>query len=187
MEIYVGNIPWETTADELQNHFSQFGAVSASKIITDRETNRSKGFGFITMDNDEESQAAIEALNGTDFNGKNLVVNNARRKEEGSGGGYSRGGSGGGYNRGGSSGGSGGGYNRGGSSGGSGGGYNRGGSSGGSGGGYNRGGNSGGGGGSYNRGGSTGGSGGGYNRGGNSGGSYNRGGGYGNSENDSEY
>ena len=111
MNIYVSNLSWGTKSDSLQDLFAQFGEVSSASIITDRETGRSRGFGFVEMPADEEGQAAIDALNGTDFEGKTIVVNVARPKaERPAGGGYgggnrggygnSRGGNGGGYNRG---------------------------------------------------------------------------------------
>jgi len=128
MNIYVGNLSWGLKDQDLANLFAPFGEVSSAKIVTDKFTQRSKGFGFVEMANDEEAQAAIAQLNGTEVEGRSLVVNESRPKQEGGGGGggYKKrnfGGGGGGYNKGG-----GGGYNKGG------GGYNRG----GGGGGYNR-------------------------------------------------
>jgi RNA recognition motif-containing protein len=140
MNIYVGNLSWNLTEQDLQELFAQYGEVSSAKIVTDKfNNNRSKGFGFVEMTNDEEGKAAIEALNGQEVDGRNIVANESQPKEGGfkkksfgSGGGGSRGGYGGG---GGSRGGYGGG---GGSRGGYGGGGNRGGGySGGSRGGYN--------------------------------------------------
>jgi RNA recognition motif-containing protein len=121
--IYVGNLAWSVTADELIDLFGQFGKVARAQVITDRETGRSRGFGFVEMENDQEAQAAIEALNNANHNNRPLTVNEARPREEaprgggrgGGGGGYGGGGGGGGY------GGGGGGY--GGSGGGSRGGY----------------------------------------------------------------
>lgn len=113
MNIYVSNLSWGTKSDSLQELFEQYGEVSSANVITDRETGRSRGFGFVEMPSDEEGQAAIEALNETDFEGKTISVNVARPKTDrpaGGRGGYgggSRGGNGGGYN-----GGNGGGYNR---------------------------------------------------------------------------
>jgi RNA recognition motif-containing protein len=131
MNIYVGNLSWGLKDQDLANLFAPFGEVSSAKIVTDKFTQRSKGFGFVEMASDEEAQAAIAQLNGTEVEGRSLVVNESRPKQEGGGGGgggYKKrnfgGGGGGGYNKGGG----GGGYNKGG-----GGGYNRGG-----GGGYNR-------------------------------------------------
>lgn len=134
MNIYVGNLSWGLKDQDLANLFAPFGEVTSAKIVTDKFTQRSKGFGFVEMASDEEAQAAIAQLNGTEVEGRSLVVNESRPKQEGGGGG------GGFKKRGGFGGGGGGGYNKGG--GGGGGGYNKGG-----GGGYNRGG----GGGGYNR------------------------------------
>ncbi|MGZ5285676.1 MAG: RNA recognition motif domain-containing protein [Flavisolibacter sp.] len=133
MNIYVGNLSWGLKDQDLANLFSPYGEVSSAKIVMDKFTQRSKGFGFVEMANDEQAQAAIAQLNGSEVEGRNLVVNESRPKEEGSGGFKKRGGfgggGGGGFKKGGGSGG-GGGY-RGGSGGG--GGY-RGGNGGGSGG-----------------------------------------------------
>ena len=82
MNIYVGNIAWSMTEDELNALFSEFGSVSSAKIITDKYSGRSKGFGFVEMDNDAEAEAAIEALNDSDQNGRNLRVNQARPRED---------------------------------------------------------------------------------------------------------
>ena len=126
MNIYVGNISWNLKDQDLSNLFATYGEVSSAKIVTDKFTNRSKGFGFVEMPNDEQAQAAIAALNGSDADGRSIVVNESRPKPEGGG---SGGAGGGGFKKrpfgGGSSGGSGGGggYKKGGSSGG--GGYNR--------------------------------------------------------------
>jgi len=86
INIYVGNLPFSTTQTELEDLFSQFGAVSRAAIITDRETGRSRGFGFVEMDNDEEGRKAISALNEQDFGGRQLTVNEARPREQRSGG-----------------------------------------------------------------------------------------------------
>jgi RNA recognition motif-containing protein len=94
--IYVGNLTWECTADDLLALFQEHGSVSRAQVITDRETGRSRGFGFVEMDNDAEAQKAIEALNGTDYHGRPLTVNEARPREERSGGGHRGGGYGGG-------------------------------------------------------------------------------------------
>ena len=148
MNIYVGNLNWSMTSDDLYNLFTPYGEVGTAKIVTDKfNNNRSKGFGFVEMADDEAARQAISQLNETDIMGRKIVVNESAPRQEGEGGGgggYKKksfgGGGGGGFNRGGSGGG--GGYNRGGSGGsGGGGGYNRnrgGGDSGGSGGGYNR-------------------------------------------------
>jgi RNA recognition motif-containing protein len=134
MNIYVGNLNWSMTSDDLYNMFAPYGEVASAKIVTDKfNNNRSKGFGFVEMADDEAARTAISSLNETDVMGRKLVVNESAPRPEGEGGGGFKkksfgGGGGGGYNRGG---GGGGGYNRGG---GGGGGYNRG----GGGGGYNR-------------------------------------------------
>ncbi|RKR80813.1 RNA recognition motif-containing protein [Mucilaginibacter gracilis] len=121
MNIFVGSLPFKVEESELKEVFEEFGEVTSVKIITDRETGRSKGFGFIEMPDDEAAQKAISEVNGAELYGRTIVVNQAEeKKERPSGGGGYRGGSGGGggYNRGGNSGGGGGGYNRGGSGGG---------------------------------------------------------------------
>ena len=82
MNIYVGNLPYSTSSDDLQEVFSSFGEVSAARIVNDRETGRPKGFGFVEMPNDSEANAAIEALNGNDIGGRKAVVNEARPREE---------------------------------------------------------------------------------------------------------
>ena len=111
--IYVGNLAWSVTSDDLLELFGQFGAVSKAEVIADRETGRSRGFGFVEMPNDEEAQKAIEALNGSTHENRPLTVNIAREREDrGGGGGGGRGGYGGGGRRGG---GGGGGYGGGGS------------------------------------------------------------------------
>jgi RNA recognition motif-containing protein len=144
MNIFVGSLPFKIEESELQEIFEEYGEVTSVKIITDRATGRSKGFGFVEMTNEEEAKKAIEELNNAEIEGRTIVVNKAEEKKEGSrpGGGFRGGNSGGGF-RGGNSGG-GGGFRGGNSGGGGGGGYRGGGNSGG-GGGYNRGGNSGGG------------------------------------------
>jgi RNA recognition motif-containing protein len=76
-KIYVGNLPFRTTEEDLSGLFQQVGSVEAVSIITDRETGRSKGFGFITM-NDDEAEKAIAQFNGSEFNGRTLTVNEAR-------------------------------------------------------------------------------------------------------------
>jgi cold-inducible RNA-binding protein len=102
-KLYVGNLSFNITNEDLQEHFAQAGTVESAKIVDDRDTGRSRGFGFVEMSSAEEATAAIEKFNGQDFDGRNLVVNEARPREEGGGGG--RGGYGGGGNRGGGSGG----------------------------------------------------------------------------------
>jgi RNA recognition motif-containing protein len=140
MNIYVGNLSWSMTDDDLMNLFTEHGSVTSAKILKDKMNGRSKGFGFVEMEDDEAAKAAIAALNETEIQGRKLIVNESQPRQEGGsgGGGYKKsGGYGGGGNRGG--GGYGGGGNRGGG-GGYGGGGNRsgGGRSSGGGGGYNR-------------------------------------------------
>ena len=81
MNIYVGNLPYQTTEDDLSGLFGAYGAVSRVNIIMDRETGRSKGFGFVEMDDDNAAEAAIKALDGQDFNGRTLKINQARPRE----------------------------------------------------------------------------------------------------------
>ncbi len=95
MKLYVGNLTFDTTDQDLRDLFSQFGKPEEVAIVTDRETGRSRGFAFVTMGNSEEGQAAISALEGKDFQGRNLTVNEARPREDrprGNGGGRSFGG-----------------------------------------------------------------------------------------------
>ena len=99
MNIYVGNLSFDTTEPELQSAFATYGTVSTARIATDRDTGRARGFGFVEMANDADAKAAIAALNGSDLQGRTLTVNEARPREE-----RSRGGAG---NRGGYSSGSG--------------------------------------------------------------------------------
>jgi cold-inducible RNA-binding protein len=109
-KLYVGNLPFQTSSDDLREHFAQAGNVESAQVVEDRMTGRSRGFGFVEMTTPEEAAAAIEQFNGKDFKGRNLTVNEARpRTDRGPGGGY-----GGGGNRGGYGGGSGGGYGGGG-------------------------------------------------------------------------
>jgi RNA recognition motif-containing protein len=116
MNIYVGNLSWNLKDQDLSNLFASHGEVVSAKIVTDKFTNRSKGFGFVEMANDDQAQAAITALNGSEVDGRNIVVNESRPKPEGGGGGgfkkrsFGGGGGGGGYKKGG---GGGGGYNKG--------------------------------------------------------------------------
>lgn len=86
--IFVGNLPFSSTEDSLRSLFEQFGELQQVKIMTDRATGRSRGFGFVEMSNDDDAQKAIVALNGKDFEGRKLTVNEARPKPERSGGGY---------------------------------------------------------------------------------------------------
>lgn len=120
-KLYVGNLPFSVTEESLQQKFAAFGAVTSAKIITDRETGRSKGFGFVEMADDSGADNAINSLNGGDFGGRAMIVSEARPQEPRTGGG-------GGF-RGGRGGGGGGGGFRGGRGGGGGGrgGYDRGG------------------------------------------------------------
>ena len=82
MNIYVGNLPYSTDRDELRAVFEQYGEVSSARVVTDRETGRSRGYGFVEMPNAEQAQAAIEALNGKEIGGRKAVVNEARPREE---------------------------------------------------------------------------------------------------------
>ena len=95
MKLYVGNLAYSMTDSDLQNLFEQYGAVQSAQVIMDRDTGRSKGFGFVEMGTTEEGQAAIQALNDQEVNGRKLTVNEARPREE-RGGGRGRGGFGGG-------------------------------------------------------------------------------------------
>ncbi len=147
MNIYVGNLSWSMTDDDLSNLFSQYGTVTSAKILKEKNTGRSKGFGFVEMEDDEAAKTAIATLNESEVQGRKLIVNESQPKEEGSGGYKKSGGGGYGGNRGGGGGYGGGGGSRGGGYGGSGGGggYKKsggsgygGGSRGGYGGGYNK-------------------------------------------------
>jgi cold-inducible RNA-binding protein len=102
-KLYVGNLPFQTTSDDLRDHFAAAGNVESAQVVEDRMTGRSRGFGFVEMTTPEEAAAAIEQFNGKDFKGRNLTVNEARPRTDrgpGGGGGYNRGG-GGGYGGGG--------------------------------------------------------------------------------------
>jgi RNA recognition motif-containing protein len=145
-KLYVGNLAYSVRDDSLQEAFAQFGSVTSAKVMMDRDTGRSKGFGFVEMGSDAEAQAAINGMNGQALEGRAIVVNEARPREDRpggfGGGGGGRSGGGGGY------GGGGGGYGGGGGGRGGGGGYGGGGGGrSGGGGGYGGGGRSGGGGG----------------------------------------
>ncbi len=144
MNIFVGSLPFHVEEAELRSIFEEYGEVASAKIITDKFSGKSRGFGFIEMTNDELAQKAIDELNGAELDGRTIVVNKSEERKTGDrprsnfrggsnsgGGGYNKGGNsgGGGYNKGGNSGG---GYNKGGYSGGG----NRGGGGGGSRGGY---------------------------------------------------
>ena len=151
MNIYVGNLSWSMTDDDLSNLFSQYGTVTSAKILKEKNTGRSKGFGFVEMEDDEAAKTAISTLNESEVQGRKLIVNESQPRPEGGGGGYKKSG-GGGY-------GGGGGRSSGGGYGGSGGRSSGGGYGGGSGGGYKKSGGSGyggssgrsGGGGGYNK------------------------------------
>ncbi|NUM56614.1 MAG: RNA-binding protein [Candidatus Hydrogenedentes bacterium] len=99
MNIYVGNLSYTTTDDDLRDAFGAYGKVDSARVIMDKMTSRSKGFGFVEMGNQSEAQAAIGGLNGKELDGRTLNVNEARPKTEGGGG---RGGDRGGYRGGGS-------------------------------------------------------------------------------------
>ncbi len=126
-KLYVGNLPYSFRDEDLQQAFSAHGSVTSAKVMMERDTGRSKGFGFVEMGSDAEAQAAISGMNGQQFGGRGLVVNEARPMEprpprtggggfgggagrSGGGGGYGGGGGGGGYGGAGRSGGGGGGY-----------------------------------------------------------------------------
>lgn len=114
MKIFVGNLPFRASDEDLRGLFEGYGSVDSARIVTDRETQRSRGFGFVEMSDDAAANSAISNLNGSSFMERDLVVNEAREREGGprqGGGGFNRGGGGGGFNRGGNSGG---GFNRGG-------------------------------------------------------------------------
>ena len=98
-KLYVGNLSFRVTSDDLFEHFSQMGTVESANVVQDRETGRSRGFGFVEMASDDEATNAIEQYNGQEYDGRNLVVNEARPREEGGGGRGGRGGNrgGGGY------------------------------------------------------------------------------------------
>jgi len=93
-KLYVGNLPYSVTESTLQQMFGEHGTVQSAQVIMDRDTNRSKGFGFVEMGSDQEAQAAIAAMNGKEMDGRALTVNEARPKTDRGGGG---GGGGGGY------------------------------------------------------------------------------------------
>ncbi|AMV38493.1 RNA recognition motif protein [Planctomyces sp. SH-PL62] len=101
-KLYVGNLTYNITSTDLEELFTPYGTVQSAQVVVDRDTNRSKGFGFVEMGSDAEAQAAIQALNGHNYDGRNLTVNEAKPREPrtGGGGGYG-GGGGGGYGGGG--------------------------------------------------------------------------------------
>jgi len=120
-KLYVGNLPFSATEEDITSKFAACGTVESAKLITDRDTGRSKGFGFVEMSSDAEAQAAIDKLNGQDYGGRPMTVNEARPQQKkgpggggGGRGGYGGGGGGGGYGGGGGRGGGGGGYGGGG-------------------------------------------------------------------------
>ncbi|MBX3240244.1 MAG: RNA-binding protein [Chitinophagaceae bacterium] len=107
MNLYVGNLSWNMTEDDLRNLFEQYGTVTSIKIVKDRETGRSKGFGFVEMENDTEAQNALSSLYDKEVLGRKIVINEAQERpaKPGGGGGFKKrgfgGGGGGGYNKGG--------------------------------------------------------------------------------------
>jgi len=99
-KIYVGNLPWSYSSSDLESLFRQYGEVSSAEVVQDRESGRSRGFGFVEMSNDAEFEAAVNGLNGADCGGRPLIVNEARERAPrtgGGGGGRGYGGGGGGY------------------------------------------------------------------------------------------
>lgn len=113
-KLFVGGLSWDTTEDTLRAHFAQAGQVTSAQVITDKFTGKSRGFGFVEMSSDEEAQTAVQTLNGTQLDGRAIVVNEARpmtpRENRGGGGGGGYRGGGGGGNRGGGYGGGRGGF-----------------------------------------------------------------------------
>ena len=108
MKLYVGNLSFQTSSEDLQELFAKAGTVESASVVEDRETGRSRGFGFVEMSTNEEGQAAIQQFNGREVGGRALNVNEAKPREDRGGGGGNRGGSGGGGGRGGYGGGGGG-------------------------------------------------------------------------------
>jgi RNA recognition motif-containing protein len=100
-KLYVGNLSYNVSSSDLEGLFSSFGTVESAQVIADRESGRSKGFGFVEMSSDQEAQAAIEGLNGQEHDGRQLTVNEARPRQDRGGGGGGRGRRGGGYGGGG--------------------------------------------------------------------------------------
>ena len=126
-KLYVGNLSFRVTSEDLQDYFAGAGTVDSANVVMDRETGRSRGFGFVEMGSEDEATAAIAQFNGQEFDGRNMVVNEARPRDDRGGGGYGGGGDrggrgGGGYGGGGYGGGGGRGGDRGGDRGGYGGG-----------------------------------------------------------------
>ncbi|MFO0833603.1 MAG: RNA-binding protein [Phycisphaerales bacterium] len=113
MKLYVGNLPFKATENDLRELFAQHGDVASATIVMDRETGRPRGFGFVEFANDEHARAAMAALNGKNYDGRDLTVNEAKPREGGGGGGGRGGFGGGGGGRGGFGGGGGGGGGRG--------------------------------------------------------------------------
>ncbi len=103
MNIFCGSLPWSLEESELRGYFEEYGEVSSARIITDKFTGRSKGFGFVEMPNDDEAQEAINQLNGSEMKGREVVVNQAEEKKstDNKRGGFGGGGDRGGFNRGG--------------------------------------------------------------------------------------
>ena len=96
-KLYVGNLSFRVTSEDLQDHFATAGSVESANVVFDRETGRSRGFGFVEMASEDDANNAIAQFNGTEYDGRNMVVNEARpREDRGNGGGYRRG-NGGGY------------------------------------------------------------------------------------------
>lgn len=100
-KLYVGNLSFQTSSEDLRAHFAQAGTVESASVVEDRMTGRSRGFGFVEMATPEEAVAAIEMLNGKEFSGRNLTVNEARPRTDRPGGGHGNRGGGGGYGGGG--------------------------------------------------------------------------------------
>jgi RNA recognition motif-containing protein len=103
MKLYVGNLSFQTSSQELQDIFAEFGTVESATVVEDRETGRSRGFGFVEMSSQEEGEKAIAELNGQEVGGRELKVNEAKPREDRGRGGYGGGGGGGGYGGGGRS------------------------------------------------------------------------------------
>lgn len=103
-KLFIGSLPWDVTDDQLKDFFSTAGTVVTANVVVDRDTNRSRGFGFVEMSTEEEAQKAVKELNNADLGGRNIIVSEARPKTDrpaGGGGGYSGGNGGGGYSGGG--------------------------------------------------------------------------------------
>ncbi len=88
MKLYVGGLPYQTTEQDLVNLFSQVGQVTSASVITDRDSGRSRGFGFVELSSNEEGQAAIDQLNGTQYGNRTIIVNEARERQSSGGRGY---------------------------------------------------------------------------------------------------